>query len=266
MRAKHAPGNVGRRQTSTCCCAHFCSCEPPCLHCFAQPPLLARPLQEVHTLLSAAAVALSHVRVTWPLLVPVHDAVRDGYRGVSVSACGATLHFDSDSLHSSRLRPGLLGLKQQLLLFARQLGAAGAPAAAAACRTAAGAELELPASMAADAAAGGSGRPCPAAGGGHHVALAVRHSYALAEPGEADEGGGGGAGPEDERHACEGGTGDWDERAPWRPWAAQADPIGGPSCCSVGPGVARTCQSPVAEHACHRCRVQALNPAGRRPW
>lgn len=188
------------------------------------------PLQEVHTLLSAAAVALSHARTTWPLLIPVHDAVRDGYRGVAVAAAsagGATLHFDTDSLHTSRLRPGLLSLSQQLLLFARQLGAAGAPAAAAACRAATGAELELPASMAADAAAGGNGRRCSAAGEGRHVELAVRHSYALAEPGEVEEGSSSGDGrAEDGRRAGEVGSGEWDGQAPWRPWAAQADPVG----------------------------------------
>ncbi|KAL4425754.1 hypothetical protein ABPG75_009770 [Micractinium tetrahymenae] len=184
--------------------------------------------EEVHTLLSAAAVALSHTRITWPLLVPVHDAVRDGYRGVAVAAAsagGATLLFDTDSLHSNRLQPGLLGLPQQLLLFARQLGAAGAPCAAAACRGAAGAELDMPASMAADAAAGGTGRSFPAGSGGRHVALAVRHCYALPEPGEA-EGGGSGGWAEGELRAGEGGSGEWDEHATWRPWAAQADPVG----------------------------------------
>lgn len=187
----------------------------------------------MHTLLSAAAVALSHARITWPLLVPVHDAVRDGYRGVAVAAGGTTLHFDTDSTHTSRLRPGLLSLPQQLLLFARQLGAAGAPAAAAACRAATGTELELPASMAADAAAGGTSRPCSAGGSGRHVALAVRYSYAVAEPGEAEEGGSDGRWAEHERPAGDGASGEWDEQAPWRPWAAQADPVGEPSLWAV---------------------------------
>lgn len=153
-------------------------------------------LQEEHTLLSAAAVALSHAGCPWPLLLPVHDAVRDGYRGVAVvqaaagaggaaAVAGQTLKFDTDSLHSSRLPEGLLRLDQLLLLFAKQLAAAGAPAAAAACRAAVAAELEaLPASMAADAAAARGGGPARQQGGSLAVAVAVRHCYALPSPGE----------------------------------------------------------------------------------
>lgn len=165
-----------------------CGCSQP-----APPAAVsaARPApQEAHTLLSAAAVALSHARCAWPLLVPVHDAVREGYRGVAVlpsgPASGATIQFDTDSLHSSRLPEGLLRLDQHLALFARQLAAAGAPAAAAACRAAAGAEVQpAPASMAADAAScGGSGDE---AAGPLQVAVAVRHCYALPDADEDGE-------------------------------------------------------------------------------
>jgi hypothetical protein len=150
-------------------------------------------LQEAHTLLSAAAVALSHARISWPLLIPVHDAVRDGHRGVAVgplSAGAATFRLDADSLHSSRLAPGLLRLDRQLELFARQLAAAAAPAAAAACHAALGAaDLEAaPASMAADAVAAGACGDGVQGGRALSLAVAVRHSYALPdldeEPGE----------------------------------------------------------------------------------
>lgn len=134
-------------------------------------------------------MALSHARICWPLLLPVHDAVRDGYHGVAVVAPGgagrrggATLKLDTDSLHSSRLPQGLLRLDQQLLLFAKQLAAAGAPDAAAACRAAAGAELEpAPASMAAGACDG------PQSAGRVQVQVALRHCYAV--PAAGDESG-----------------------------------------------------------------------------
>ncbi|PRW58940.1 serine threonine- kinase Nek1 isoform X5 [Chlorella sorokiniana] len=131
--------------------------------------------EEEHTLLSAAAVALSHAGCPWPLLLPVHDAVRDGYRGVAVvqpsagpqaaaaALVGQTVKFDTDSLHSSRLPVGLLQLDQLILLFAKQLAAAG------------------------------------------------------------DEQDGSSAWGEE---AGSGGKGEWDEHAPWRPWSAQADPVG----------------------------------------
>lgn len=143
----------------------------------------------MHTLLSAAAVALSHAHITWPLLLPVHDAVRDSYRGVAVAPLdlgASTFHFDTDSLHSSRLQPQLLRLDQQLLLFARKL-AAGAPAAAAACHAAiAAADLDAPpASMAADAAAAGTASMSAFVDCNNpRVAVAVRHSFALPERGE----------------------------------------------------------------------------------
>lgn len=158
-------------------------------------PCSPAPWQEEHTLLSATAVALSHAGCPWPLLLPVHDAVRDGYRGVAVvqpataaqgwAAAGQTVKFETDSLHSSRLPKGLLQLDQLLLLFAKQLAAAGAPAAAAACRAAVAAEVEpLPASIAAEAAAARAGSAAPQQGGTLCVTVAVRHCYALPSPDE----------------------------------------------------------------------------------
>lgn len=140
-------------------------------------------------------MALSHAGCPWPLLLPVHDAVRDGYRGVAVvqpaagageaaQVAGRTVKFETDSLHSSRLPEGILRLDQLLRLFGKQLAAAGAPAAAAACRAAVAAELELaPASMA-DAAAARGGGATQQQAGAPGVAVAVRHCYALPSPGE----------------------------------------------------------------------------------
>lgn len=130
------------------------------------------------------------------MLLPVHDAVRDSYRGVAVgpSAEGAaTFQLETDSLHSNRLPPELLQLDQQLLLFAKRLGVAAAPTAMAACLAMVG-DLDShvpPASMAADAAAAGANRgsslgcrlaPHPS---DLRIALSVRHSYALPVQGEA---------------------------------------------------------------------------------
>jgi hypothetical protein len=39
--------------------------------------------QEAAGLLGAGALALHNCRVAWPLLVPVHDPLRDAYRGVA---------------------------------------------------------------------------------------------------------------------------------------------------------------------------------------
>ena len=36
---------------------------------------------EAHTLLSAGAAALSHLKLPWPVYIPVHDALRDAFRG-----------------------------------------------------------------------------------------------------------------------------------------------------------------------------------------
>lgn len=65
-------------------------------------------MQEAHTLLSAAALALAHQRLPWPLLVPVQDALRDGYQGVAVGPGGVAVRLESDSLHTSRLPTRLL--------------------------------------------------------------------------------------------------------------------------------------------------------------
>ncbi|KAL4859894.1 26S proteasome non-ATPase regulatory subunit 13 A [Chlorella vulgaris] len=190
---------------------------------------------EASTLLSAAAVALSHAHISWPMLLPVHDAVRDSYRGVAVgpSAEGAaTFQLETDSLHSNRLPPELLQLDQQLLLFAKRLGVAAAPTAMAACLAMVG-DLDShvpPASMAADAAAAGANRgsslgcrlaPHPS---DLRIALSVRHSYALPVQGEASDGGESSSWADEPGDSSQ--AGEWDEGAPWRPWAAQADPIG----------------------------------------
>lgn len=48
--------------------------------------------EEAHTLLSAAAAALSHLKLPWPVCIPVHDALRDAFRGVTqqvVSSSGS---------------------------------------------------------------------------------------------------------------------------------------------------------------------------------
>lgn len=57
---------------------------------------------EASALLSALATALSNCRLTWPAFLPVHDPLRDACWGIAISGLG-TIHYDSDSTHSSSM-------------------------------------------------------------------------------------------------------------------------------------------------------------------
>eukprot|EP00878_Enallax_costatus_P025837 GHUV01027674.1.p1 GENE.GHUV01027674.1~~GHUV01027674.1.p1 ORF type:complete len:367 (+),score=92.01 GHUV01027674.1:605-1705(+) len=72
----------------------------------------------------------------WPLLLPVHDALRDAYCGVA-QVGGSSVYFISDSIHVSRLPRHLTTPHQQISVFADQLAPHNA-AAAAACLAALG--------------------------------------------------------------------------------------------------------------------------------
>lgn len=63
--------------------------------------------EEASALLSALATALSNCRLVWPAFLPVHDPLRDAWWGIAISGHG-TIHYDSDSIHSSNLPPRLL--------------------------------------------------------------------------------------------------------------------------------------------------------------
>lgn len=111
--------------------------------------------EEAHTLLSAGAAALSHLKLPWPVCIPVHDALRDAFRGFarkivfssgSVSGSGggggggnyikdssnaptlnstspgAVVRLESDSIHSNRSLPiHFCTLTGQLTMFAARL-------------------------------------------------------------------------------------------------------------------------------------------------
>jgi len=104
---------------------------------------------EATTLLSAAAVALSHLSLTsWPLLLPFSDALRDAYKGIAivpssvssvisssiVSSSSDTekdeeidtnkvhvVEYSSDSVHGSRIPGHLTLIEEQLKLFSQRL-------------------------------------------------------------------------------------------------------------------------------------------------
>jgi hypothetical protein len=187
---------------------------------------IAPPAQEAHTLLSAGLCALSHLRLPWPLLVPVHDALRDSYRGAAVGPGGGVARFDSDSIHTATLPDAFTRVPSQLELFAAQLRA-HSPAAAALCARAAAAAADCehdggggaahaPAAAAAAAVAAAAGDLC-----GLSLGYAVRRSYEVLGVGGAAGGGSDRSGEEAEPVIDT-----WDKGAAWRPWAAQDDPVG----------------------------------------
>jgi hypothetical protein len=45
-------------------------------------------VNEAAALVSAAALAVAGTGVTWPVLLPVHDALRDAYTGVALVRAG----------------------------------------------------------------------------------------------------------------------------------------------------------------------------------
>lgn len=169
---------------------------------------------EAHTLLSASAAALGHTGLALPLLMPVHDALREGLQGLALARSGRVLRLDSDSLHSGSLPPSarrLLHAGGQLALLADRL-APHAPAAAAACRASlAGAGDEEAAAAAAGMEA--SARKKKAILG---IKIAVRACFHVPHSGDLEA-----EGPEEVEVAAD----DWDADAAWRPWAAQADPV-----------------------------------------
>lgn len=184
------------------------------------PPIFPHTvLQEAHTLLSAGIVALSHVSLPWPLFIPVHDPLRDAYRGAAVTASGAVVHFETDSMHSSSLPMQFTYPAAQLDAFAARLRTRS-PAAAALCAR----EAAAAAAVADDT---GDFAAAPPGEGVHPGRLApsyfVRRSYEV---------------PDQQQRAVDNarqlaGSYDvelvissWDEEAPWRPWAAEDDPIG----------------------------------------
>ena len=66
---------------------------------------------EAATLVSALALALAACGAPWPAFVPVHDALRDAWRGVAAPPDGTAVFFDCDSLHSGAPPPRLLQVR-----------------------------------------------------------------------------------------------------------------------------------------------------------
>jgi hypothetical protein len=166
------------------------------------------PPQEAHTLLSAGTAALSHLALPWPFLVPVHDALRDAYRGAALTPQGSVIHFDTDSLHTSVLPERFTQAVPQLEMFASRLRP-HCPEAAALCAGVAGRVGD-------GAGEGGSGSE----GGGLRLRCVARCCYEVPDwPQWVGGSDASGEGPESVVDA-------WDRDATWRPWAAQDDPIG----------------------------------------
>lgn len=141
---------------------------------------------EANTLLSAASVALNNCGLNWPVFIPVHDALRDGFWG---HAClgHRSVSFRTDSLHVSWPPAHLQTLEGQLQVFGQQLLPHN-PAAAAACFAA----VQQPNWLSeADTGGGTSGCAGSSCGGGgeareeHQVRWSAGTSYVLPNPNEA---------------------------------------------------------------------------------
>lgn len=183
--------------------------------------------EEAQTLLSAGIVALNHLKIEWPILVPIHDPLRDAYRGAALLSddCGV-LRLESDSVHSSSLFSGLEDIEAQMSLFASRLRTQS-PVAADVCLECAAALRHHHHHHDSDGTASGSGT---ANGTPFSVKYALRTCYqvstTLGIESEVDER----VFRDNNRGhnvaSFELVTDTWDEDAPWRPWAAEDDPIG----------------------------------------
>lgn len=187
--------------------------------------------EEAQTLLSAGIAALSHLRLPYPIFIPVHDALRDAARGAALLPDGRVVHLESDSVHSSSLLEGWSSAAAQLEFLARRLRT-HSPAAAAVCSELGQALLGLEDSEGdgIDAASLGQSQAHAGSGGaltsdetasGLRVVCAARRSYQV--PVLRCEYGDGEASSAAEVELV---TETWDDDAPWRPWAAEDDPLG----------------------------------------
>ena len=208
--------------------------------------------EEMSTLLSAASAALSHLQLPWRIFVPVHDALRDAYWGISLdricfqnsvnsesfSPWGChLLRFESDSVHGRSI-PWEYTIPSSLLsLFASRMHFR-APIAASICKDMSLSILNFDDSVdITEEEMQDFSEKCKIAGLAR-IIHATRRCYQLPLPPTVSS-----------EMACEkesygveppmksleeSSSGDlelvidtWDEDAPWRPWAAENDSIGG---------------------------------------
>lgn len=196
---------------------HLAEKEQPCL-CLCPESYSGRILDgdEVSTLLSACASALTHLNMDWPIFLPVSDGLRDAFRGVSIDAlAGVIRYYESDSVHGGRVESHeLLDTQVQLRLFrhliSRKRSAAEGP----------------PLSFGTTLDGGASSTMNNIASSN---SVCIQYSYALPEKcfrqGDNDyeyET----ASSRADSSQMEIVLGDWDHGAPWRPWAQFDDPIG----------------------------------------
>lgn len=193
--------------------------------------------EEAQTLLSAGAAALSHLHLSWPLFIPVHDALRDAYRGVALQVNGSIVKFDSESVHSSSLVDGLSNTSAQLEFFAKRLKLHSPAAAATLYEELAylqEAEEEEVVTISDEDIDGGAAASANAThhqysreelehnqGAAASLVCSTRRSYQLPSLMNTIY--------RDSRRdddVFELVVETWDDEAPWRPWAAQDDPLG----------------------------------------
>ena len=65
---------------------------------------------EASTLLAAITAALDSMDLPWPVLLPVHDALRDAYWGAAALP-GRSVRLQADSIHISSMPEALLTLQ-----------------------------------------------------------------------------------------------------------------------------------------------------------
>ncbi|KAL3150565.1 hypothetical protein ABBQ32_000377 [Trebouxia sp. C0010 RCD-2024] len=166
---------------------------------------ILNPQDEASALLSALATALSNCRLTWPAFLPVHDPLRDACWGIAISGLG-TIHYDSDSTHSSSMwSPELLQTEGQLHFFSQQL----LPHSLAAGQACAAAASSYSSSTAAPTDSSNPWR----------VTMSRLRSYKLPRPRSAQGAEVGEGGQVSWRE-------DWAAESPWDHWANYEDPVG----------------------------------------
>ena len=215
--------------------------------------------EEIQTLLSAAAAALTHLRLPWILFLPVHDALRDAYEGIclkqnsylkpkNISCIPCDLiRFEADSIHGRALPWDRTTPSSLLLLFAGRLRR-HAPNAAAVCDSLASCILHSYETFDMDEKTFDDIHEMCRHIGVDVVLHATRRCYQLPLLSLVDDEISSLSGSSKDNEATEDhydanqrkisdvASADselelvvdtWDEDASWRPWAAEDDPIGG---------------------------------------
>jgi hypothetical protein len=208
---------------------------------------------EARTLLSAGAIALSHLNLSdCPVFIPIHDALRDAWKGLSLTSPNFLLRrFESDSIHGGRVAVSELGFDPaaQFRLLASRLRSSANRARKedytnfleeiASSLTSSLTSFDPPDSQNSQRFFQALERAVVAHRSDSSLSNTSRHYYVVTEGPEANcvEGGENGEETYYDARETTAGSGDgedqellfmssWDATAAWAPWASYPDPIG----------------------------------------